>query len=152
MTQEDKQLLLADLCARLAYVVICKCLHSNTVKATAIDTEDLSVYYFDCDEWESIEHCKPYLRPLSSMTEEEAKEIATLRGLKNILSVQITDKYIDVIIDDGLKHYCSELNKVNNALQQIRILRIKEQQVKEGTTWLVVVSFIFLGLIIYALL
>ena len=58
----------------------------------------------------------------------------------------------DVIIDDGLKHYCSELNKVNNALQQIRILRIKEQQVKEGTTWLVVVSFIFLGLIIYALL
>lgn len=78
MTQEDKQLLLADLCARLAYVVICKCLHSNTVKATAIDTEDLSVYYFDCDEWESIEHCKPYLRPMSSMTEEEKKEFSVL--------------------------------------------------------------------------
>ena len=74
MTQEDKQLLFQDLCAKLPYGVICKCLHSNTVKATAIDTEDLSVYYFDCDEWESIEHCKPYLRPMSSMTEEEENE------------------------------------------------------------------------------
>lgn len=74
MIQEDKELLLKDLSARLAYGVICKCLHSNTVKATAIDTEDLSVYYFDCDEWESIEHCNPYLRPMSSMTEEECEE------------------------------------------------------------------------------
>ena len=75
MSQEDKELLLKDLCSRLPYGVICKCLHSNTVKATAIDTEDLSVYYFDCDEWESIEHCKPYLRSMSSMTEEEKKEM-----------------------------------------------------------------------------
>ena len=76
MTQEDKELLLRDLTARLPYGVICKCLHSNTVKATAIDTEDLSVYYFDCDEWESIEHCKPYLRSMSSMTEEEMDKLA----------------------------------------------------------------------------
>ena len=74
MTQEDKELLLKDLSGRLSYGVICECLHSNTIKVTAIDTEDLSVYYFDCDEWESIEHCKPYLRLMSSMTEEEKKE------------------------------------------------------------------------------
>ena len=74
MTQEDKELLLKDLSGRLSYGVICECLHSNTIKVTAIDTEDLSVYYFDCDEWESIEHCKPYLRPMSSMTEEENNE------------------------------------------------------------------------------
>ncbi len=75
MIQEEKQLLLKDLSARLMYGIICKCLHSNNVKATAIDTEDSSVYYFDCDEWESIEYCKPYLRPMSSMTDEEKKEL-----------------------------------------------------------------------------
>ena len=74
MTQEDKELLFKDLSARLPYGVICECSHSKTIKATAVDTEDLSVYYFDCDEWESIEHCKPYLRPMSSMTEEELNE------------------------------------------------------------------------------
>ena len=79
MTQEDKKLLLIDLCARLPYGIICECLHSNTIKATAIDTEDLSVYYFDCDEWESIGHCKPYLRPMSSMTEEEEKEFQEIK-------------------------------------------------------------------------
>ena len=81
MTQEDKELLLKDLSGRLSYGVICECLHSNTIKVTAIDTEDLSVYYFDCDEWESIEHCKPYLRPMSSMTEEEKREYSLTKTL-----------------------------------------------------------------------
>ena len=83
MTQE-KELLLKDLSARLPYGVICECLHSNAIKATAIDTEDLSVYYFDCDEWESIEHCNPYLRPMSSMTEEECEEYRKLSCEGNI--------------------------------------------------------------------
>ena len=78
MTQEDKKLLLIDISGRLHYGIICECLHSNAIKATAIDTEDLSVYYFDCDEWESIEHCKPYLRPMSSMTEKEIVEINSM--------------------------------------------------------------------------
>jgi hypothetical protein len=74
MTKEDRELVIIDISGRLHYGIICECLHSNAIKATAIDTEDLSVYYFDCDEWESIEHCKPYLRPMSSMTEEEKEE------------------------------------------------------------------------------
>ena len=75
MTQEDKQLLLKDLCARLPYGVICDCLHSISGKATIVDVEDMTVYYTDCDEWESIEHCRPYLRRNTSMTEEEKKEL-----------------------------------------------------------------------------
>ena len=75
MTQKDKELLLKDLSARLPYGIICDCLHSIQCKATIIDVEDMTVYYTDCDEWESIEHCKPYLRPMSSMTLEENKKL-----------------------------------------------------------------------------
>lgn len=71
MTKEDKKLLLTDLCARLPYGIVCDCLHSISGKATAINAKDMVVYYTDCDEWESIEYCKPYLHPISSMTEEE---------------------------------------------------------------------------------
>lgn len=71
MTQGDKNLLLKDLCARLPYGIKCYGLHSPSSTLTRIDVEDSTVYYADCDEWESIEDCKPYLRPMASMTEEE---------------------------------------------------------------------------------
>lgn len=65
MTQEDKQLLLQDLCARLPYKVRvnyggyegCDC------KLTLTTLQDFPT-----------EDLKPYLRPMSSMTEEERKE------------------------------------------------------------------------------
>jgi hypothetical protein len=78
MTKEEKELLLKDLCARLPYKVICDCLHDYHTEASAVDAEDLTVYYPYCDEWESIEHCKPYLRPMSSMTEEESQELHSI--------------------------------------------------------------------------
>lgn len=80
MTKEDKELLLKDLSARLPYGVICDCLHDYHATASAVDAIDLTVYYYYCDEWESIEHCKPYLRPLSSMTEEEKSEFINCAG------------------------------------------------------------------------
>lgn len=68
MTQEDKELLLKDLCARLPY----------GVKAhTKIGTDIIVVGVIDDtvkDETEDsfdISFIKPYLRPMSSMTEEE---------------------------------------------------------------------------------
>lgn len=74
MTREDKELLLKDLSGRLPYGVICDCLHDYHTKASAVDAEDLTVYYPYCDEWEPIGYCKPYLRQMSSMTEEEISE------------------------------------------------------------------------------
>ena len=44
---------------------------------------------------------KPYLFPMSSMTEEQAKELSILYGIKDILSIKITDEYIDFEADDG---------------------------------------------------
>ena len=76
MTQEDKELLLKDICARLPYGV-----------KIQVPYEDGSGY-FDETVWEvnndgpfhvngwgiEYEYVKPYLFPLSSMTEEQEKE------------------------------------------------------------------------------
>ena len=106
--QEEKQLVLQDLCARIPYSQIVDidgelkkliAISNNFIHFTDLTDDDLDGI-FDLDS------CviKPCLRPLSSMTEEEAKDIATLIGIKNIISINITEKYIDVIIDDG---FCS---------------------------------------------
>ena len=105
MTQKDKELLLADLSARLPYGLICDRLGMH-YPLIEIDIKRELVYLLRDDNYVPYsilrgDIIKPYLRPMFSMTEKEAKEIATLHGLKNILSVKITDEYIDVIIDDG---------------------------------------------------
>ena len=108
MTEQEKQLLLKDLCARLPYGVKCttKLTGYNDVYIVQGVFEDnvfidCPVYEEGDDEW-MIESIIPFLRPMSSMTEEEAKEIAILYGLKDILSIKITDEYIDVAVDDGV--------------------------------------------------
>ena len=88
MTQEDKELLLKDLCARLPYGVICKIHYSfnnETTFGEDVETEeDCSVVRIDAQtqtayfdwiyDWFNIEDIKPYLRPMSSMTKEEREE------------------------------------------------------------------------------
>ena len=107
MVMEYKELLTIDLGGRLRHGVICNTPkgdgHLCSIDQTIFGTEyGVNISATERDYFNDRDAAiKPYLLPLSSMTEEEAKEIATLRGLKNILSVQITDEYIDVIIDDG---------------------------------------------------
>ena len=77
MTREDKELLLKDLCARLPYGVkmnhIADDEHSPKtligVAKDMITLEGLGGY-----ECVDVEDYKPYLFPLSSMTEEHQKE------------------------------------------------------------------------------
>ena len=104
MTQEEKQLLLKDLCARLPYGVKIQVSYEECSGCF-----DETVYSVDnCESFHindrCIEYIKPYLFPLSSMTEEEAKELSILYGIKDILSINITDEYIDFKVDDG---FCS---------------------------------------------
>lgn len=68
MTQEDKHLLLQDLCARLPY----------GVKALINGWEGIIKIHDISDFNEGIKTIKPYLRPMSSMTEEEKKEVSIL--------------------------------------------------------------------------
>lgn len=64
MTQEDKKLLLRDLCARLPYGVKVK---TNNINILKLGTHTrVGEYVTDV-----VEPCKPYLFPLSSMTEEQ---------------------------------------------------------------------------------
>lgn len=65
MTQEDKELLLKDLCARLPYEVILLAPNGRTICVTDGNT---AAELFVEEGW------KPYLRSLSSMTEEEKKD------------------------------------------------------------------------------
>lgn len=71
MTQEDKCLLLHDLCGRLPYGVKVK---TNNINILKLGTHTrVGEYVTDV-----IEPCKPYLFPLSSMTEEQKKEYNSL--------------------------------------------------------------------------
>lgn len=100
MTQEEKDLLLKDLSSRLPYQPLCK----------KVDTED---DFCECDGLlgyslrDLVNNkiiIKPYLRPMSSMTEEEARDIAILHGNESvdILSIKVADEYMDIILDDGV--------------------------------------------------
>ena len=76
MKQEDKQLLLKDLCARLPYQPLCK----------KVDTEDnfcecdVPLGYSLRDLVNNKIIIKPYLRPMSSMTTEEICKIENIIG------------------------------------------------------------------------
>lgn len=73
MTQKDKELLLKDICARLPYGVI---IHVNG-RDERVDEINPFEGIITCGfQSFSIDECKPYLRPMSSMTEEEKKEYA----------------------------------------------------------------------------
>ena len=90
MTQEEKQLLLIDLCARLPYKVQCHIKHIHHLSGW-IDEGDVILTGFRQDEFTKeteplfcnpggnpkivfpFDSVKPYLRPMSSMTEEEIK-------------------------------------------------------------------------------
>ena len=67
MTQEDKELLLKDLCARLPYGVIIQ------IKDWAVLDAELKIGHINRLQINDVE-LKPYLFPLSSMTEEQEDE------------------------------------------------------------------------------
>lgn len=83
MIQEDKDLLLRDLCARLPYMPkihaddglstdgsgVCTLLGVNSNKRIVLLGLDFGGVYATYKE--HLDNIKPYLRPMSSMTEEE---------------------------------------------------------------------------------
>ena len=76
MTQEEKELLIKDLCARLPYGVKMS-VNDNVEVLQGINIVDNIVEYSSFLASE-IEDCKPYLFPLSSMTDEQEKEYNNL--------------------------------------------------------------------------
>ena len=83
MTQEDKELLIKDLCARLPYGVKMTHIADNEhcpktligIVKDMITLEGIGGY-----ECVDIEDYKPYFFPLSSMTEEQKQEFISVAG------------------------------------------------------------------------
>ena len=75
MTEEDKKLLLKDLSSRFPYFTKVQIKNEIVILDSICDDDG---YYFnfigDDREGVNIENIKPYLFPLSSMTEEQKKE------------------------------------------------------------------------------
>lgn len=85
MTQEDKELLLKDLCARLNTNLVCSIYRTddqgvgyrNEILYGYCNIEGWDEFYFGEDCGISIDYVskiKPYLLPLSSMTEEQKSQ------------------------------------------------------------------------------
>ena len=82
MTQENKELLLKDLCARLPYGIKASYYGTEEERETWDEIEGITLDgYVDIGQYIlPIERIKPYLFPLSSMTEEQSKEYHELIG------------------------------------------------------------------------
>ena len=74
MTQEEKELLLKDLCGRLPYRVKVRGVFFNYNKEINKCQYEVCDREFVCEHLGRYETLKPYLFPLSSMTEEQKKE------------------------------------------------------------------------------
>ena len=126
MTQEDKELLIKDLCARLPYGVKFCFANSNTYTIKGID-----LIVTDEGNWEyavtakgidpiEIKYVKPYLRPMSSMTEEEAKEMfGVLYPYRNVTVEIEQDKVRYGYIEND--NFCHEVFHFNDiySLEQL---------------------------------
>ena len=87
MTQEQKELLLKDLCARLPYGVVIqeKCVEQDESflpnkegdRLVNIDSH-ADLLMTNCGSWYYLDEVKPYLFSLSSMTEEQKRELSNI--------------------------------------------------------------------------
>lgn len=102
MTREEKELLLKDLCARLPYNVICQVefrengkYNSKVMLLSGIFTDE--AYFTTKGGSIYSNEYKPYLFPLSSMTEEQLFEVQEILG-KN--EIKIEDDFLRIVDSD----------------------------------------------------
>lgn len=107
MTQEEKNILLKDLCARVNCKVMCSIYRIDDYNVGWRD-EILTGYFNNGIVYEfyfgetpisidDISKVKPYLRPLSSMTDEEKNELLQLMGRGT--DIERVDFYISHYFD-----------------------------------------------------
>jgi len=100
MTQEEKQILLKDLCARLPYHLLGKDTFGKTRELKVVyPTGTIIAQEIDGKNCSSCGFI-PYLRPMSSMTEEEKEELEN-----------IEEKYFGQALDKQIKECLSSSPK-----------------------------------------
>ena len=116
MTQEQKELLLKDLCARLPYCIKFPITVKNPITSEPIETtgtiSDINRYGIVSFVWDyedqeillkhalHIKDVKPYLFPLSSMTEEQKYDFYC-RFIENDCDF---DDFKEFYLDNGMWH------------------------------------------------
>lgn len=118
MTEEEKDLLLKDLCSRLPYGVMVKTPYNNAEligingivrrKGYTKGTEYIDV--ITDKQTYPIRYVTPYLRPISSMTEEESAE------LSNIIS-EWFDKELFYLTEEPFLEYA--LSRINYSISPL---------------------------------
>ena len=124
MSQDEKELLLKDLCARLPYEMYCSCQEGDrwlTINFIADNTVHIEEYP---QPKYAIEDVRPYLRPVSSMTEEE------MDRLFEILDIDKNgedDDWIKINDCTGIKFFLPTgrwTEEMDNALGYLRSIHI----------------------------
>ena len=123
MTQEDKELLLKDLCARLDTNLVCS-IYRTDDEGVGYRDEILHGYckgdiwyefYFreDCSIGiDNVSKIKPYLFPLSSMTEEQKKYITDRWGINDEFDFEINPDWGEYFVELGdIVDFIDWLNK-----------------------------------------
>lgn len=106
MTQKDKELLLGDLCSRLPYFTKVQIKNEIVVLDSICDDDGYRFNFIGDDkEGVTIEQVKPYLFPISGMTEEQKVEYDKMSELD-------IDYTITQIKNDSLI-WTSGLNRFN---------------------------------------
>ena len=114
MNAEDKDLLLKDLCGRLPYNCMISIAEGGFDGIQWADVTLNSYLLHQIMEEDAWEYVKPYLRPLSSMTEEQCNDMYNQLYLSqkefyaNCSNTDYIGKYIRLIANDTVNDW---LNK-----------------------------------------
>ena len=145
MTQEDKNILLKDLCARLPYGVEASVRGSDEecISFEVLGIKEDLIWVRNkmllVDHFETIEVIKPYLRPMSSMTEDEKKEIYKFyhtdgHGFPDAIDELMVSNYVDYCNAHhfdyrGLIPMGLALPAKEGMYKEKRILKLKENNI-----------------------
>ena len=123
MTQENKELLLKDLCSRLPYGVKASYYGAEEERETLDEIECVTLDgCVDIGQYSlPIERIKPYLFPLSSMTEEQKKYITDRWGINEDFNFEIDPNWGEYIVElDDTINFINWLNEnrfdINNLI------------------------------------
>ena len=105
MKQEDKEILLKDICARLPYKVKCSFGVDDAIyEITGINPSACGASEIQATHVKSsingdfkLNSCKPYLFPLSSMSEEQKREYRHRQH-----DIELVDEWGDIVKEVGL--------------------------------------------------
>lgn len=117
MTQEEKELLVKDICGRLPYgLKVLKNKDSYKIRGVKDDCviiRERAVYGVK-EFITKIETIKPYLRPMDSMTEEEATEFESIS--EELLEHGTSEEIWDTVVDWLNAHHFDHRHLIEKGL------------------------------------